>query len=328
MVGRKADEHVTKVNGVTPSPTSSSVLRVGTRGSALALAQTESVRSSLERVAGVPVEVVTIVSAGDRTSDSLASIGGTGIFASALRDALLASECDVLVHSLKDLPTGAHDGLAIAAVPPRVDARDVLCARSGETMDSLAPGSRVGTGSPRRRAQVLARRPDLQVVDIRGNVDSRLRRVAEGEFDAVILAAAGLLRLGRETEVNEYLDLDAWPVAAGQGALAIETRAGEERRFAELDHRPTRTMVDAEREVLRLLEAGCSAPIGTRSMIDDGLLFLTARVYRADGSEALTSSHALYLDDSATPAVDVARRVADELLALGAADLAPLGGMA
>ena len=313
---------------MTPSPNSPTVLRVGTRGSALALAQTESVRGALERAAGVAVEVVTIASAGDGTSDSLASIGGTGIFASALRDALLAGECDALVHSLKDLPTGAHPGLAIAAVPQRVDARDVLCSRNGETVDTLAPGARVGTGSPRRRAQLLAQRPDLRVVDIRGNVDSRLRHVAEGEIDAVVLAAAGLLRLDREAEISEYLDLDAWPVAPGQGALAIETREGEHARFAGLNHRPTRTMVDAEREVLRLLEAGCSAPVGTRSMIDDGLLFLTARVYRPDGTESLTSSHALYLDDSSTPALDVARRVVDELLALGAADLAAVGGTA
>jgi hydroxymethylbilane synthase len=325
MVGRKADEHVTKVNGVTTSPT---VLRVGTRGSALALAQTESVRPLLERASGSRVEVVTIVSAGDTTSDSLATIGGTGIFASALRDALVAGECDALVHSLKDLPTGSHPGLVISAVPPRVDARDVLCARNGETVDTLASGARVGTGSPRRRAQLLARRPDVQVVDIRGNVDSRLRRVAEGEFDAVVLAAAGLLRLGRETEISEYLELDAWPIAPGQGALAIETRAADEQTFASIDDRPSRTLVDAEREVLRLLEAGCSAPIGTRSMLQDGRLSLTAQVYRADGSASLTSSHSVFTDDSETPALDVARQVADELLALGAAELAPLGGTA
>lgn len=313
---------------MTPSSPAPTALRVGTRGSALALAQTESVRQSLERASGASVEVVTIVSAGDATSDSLATIGGTGIFASALRDALLAKECDALVHSLKDLPTGAHPGLVIAAVPQRVDARDVLCSHNGETIDTLAPGARVGTGSPRRRAQVLARRPDVQVVDIRGNVDSRLRRVAEGEFDAVVLAAAGLLRLGREAEISEYLDLDAWPVAPGQGALAIETRVGDEKRFAGINHRLTRTMVDAEREVLRLLEAGCTAPIGTHSMIDDGLLFVTARVYSADGSASLTSSHAMYLDDSTSPALDVAARVAEELLALGAADLAAVGGTA
>ncbi|MEO5919910.1 MAG: hydroxymethylbilane synthase [Pseudolysinimonas sp.] len=308
---------------MTPSST---VLRVGTRGSALALAQTESVRPMLERASGVSVEVVTIVSAGDTTSDSLATIGGTGVFASALRDALLAGECDVLVHSLKDLPPEAHPGLVIAAVPPRADARDVLCARKGETFETLAPGARIGTGSPRRRAQVLARRSDLEVIDIRGNVDSRLRRVVEGDFDAVVLAAAGLLRLGRESDISEYLDLDEWPVAAGQGALAIETRDGDEQTFASMDDHQSRMMVDAEREVLRLLEAGCSAPIGTRSMIDDGLLFLTARVYRPDGSEFLTSAQATSLGDSGSPALDLAGRVADELLALGAADLAALGG--
>jgi len=310
---------------VTPSPT---VLRVGTRGSALALAQTESLRPALEAATGRSVELVTIISAGDTTTDSLATIGGTGIFASALRDALLAGECDALVHSLKDLPPIPHPGLAIAAVPRRADARDVLCARGGETLGTLAPGARLGTGSPRRRAQVLARRPDLEVVDIRGNVDSRLRRVAEGAFDAVVLAAAGLVRLERQEDITEYFDLDEWPVAPGQGALALETREGDERAFASIDDRPSRIMVDAEREVLRLLEAGCSAPIGTHAMIDDGLLFLTAQVYRPDGSDSLTSSHALYLNDSTTPTQDVAQRVAEELLALGAAELADLGGPA
>jgi hydroxymethylbilane synthase len=307
---------------VTPTPT---VLRVGTRGSALALAQTESVRPMLEHASGSRVEVVTIVSAGDTTTASLASIGGTGIFASALRDALLAGECDALVHSLKDLPPGDHPGLTIAAVPPRADARDVLCSRNGATLDALASGARVGTGSPRRRAQLLARRADLQVVDIRGNVDSRLRRVADGEFDAVVLAAAGLLRLERDADISEYLDLDEWPVAPGQGALAIETRNADAPTLASIDDAPSRMLVDAEREILRLLEAGCSAPIGTRSAIEDGKLSLSARVYRPDGSASLTSSHAVSIG-TAAPALDVARRVAEELLALGAADLAALRG--
>ncbi len=300
------------------------VLRVGTRGSPLAVAQTESLRSALERAAGSSVAVLTIQSAGDRSGESLASLGGTGVFASALREALLAGECDVVVHSLKDLPTDQPPGLAIAAVPQRADARDALCARDGFTIDTLPVGARVGTGSPRRAAQLRARRADLSVVDLRGNVDSRLRRVEGGELDAVILAAAGLVRLGLSAAITEYLELDGWPTAPGQGALAIETRVGEEHRAAALNHRPTRTMVTGEREVLRILEAGCSAPIGARAMIDDGMLFLSARVYRADGGESVTAAHAMYLDDSATPELDLAARVAAELLALGAADIAPL----
>jgi hydroxymethylbilane synthase len=173
-----------------------SVIRIGTRGSALALAQTGTVARSLSGKTGRPVELVTISTEGDRSKESLASLGGTGVFASALRDALLAGECDAIVHSLKDLPTAPHPGLVIAAIPRREDARDALCARDGLTLDTLPEGARVGTGSPRRQAQLRARRPDVEVVDIRGNIDSRLRRVGD-DLDAVILAAAGLGRIGR-----------------------------------------------------------------------------------------------------------------------------------
>ena len=315
---------------MTPPATARGALRVGTRGSPLARAQTESLRAALEQSTSSSVEIVVIATAGDRSAESFATIGGTGIFASALREALVAGECDVVVHSLKDLPTGAYPGLSIAAVVERADPRDVVCARDGLTLETLPPGAKVGTGSPRRAAQLRARRSDLTVVDLRGNVDSRLRRIVPGDLDALILAAAGLLRLGRASEITEYLSLDDWPVAPGQGALALETREGEEHLVAALDDRDSRTMVDSEREVLRLLEAGCSAPIGTQSIIDDGLLFLTARVYRPDGSESISSSHAIALeggesDSAEAPAFEVAGRVADELLALGAADFAPLG---
>lgn len=301
-------------------------VRIGTRGSALALAQTGTVASSLAAKTGATVELVTITTEGDRSKASLASLGGTGVFASALREALLAGECDAIVHSLKDLPTAAFPGLVIAAIPKRADARDALCARDGLTLDTLPEGARVGTGSPRRVAQLLARRPDLEVVDIRGNVDTRLKRIAEGgDLDAVVLAAAGLGRLGRLDAITEYLGIDGWPTAPGQGALAIEVRAGEEKLVAALDHFTTRIVVEAERRVLALLEAGCSAPIGANALVDDGLLFLSARVYSADGTERLTSSHALYLSDVKNPAGELSDRVATELLADGAARLAPLG---
>jgi hydroxymethylbilane synthase len=238
---------------------------------------------------------------------------------------LLADECDVLVHSLKDLPTAPHAGLVIAAVPKRADARDALCARDGLTLAELPAGARVGTGSPRRMAQLRERRDDLEVVDIRGNVDTRLGKVSSGELDAVILAAAGLDRLGRLDVATEILGIESWPTAPGQGALAIEVRKGNESLVAKLNHAPTRTAVEAEREVLARLEAGCSAPIAANAFIDDGLLFLSARVYSPDGAQRLTSSHALYVSDSPTPALDVADRVATELLANGAAELAPLG---
>ena len=304
-------------------------MKIGTRGSALALAQTGTVAAALEKT-GVAVEIVTITTEGDTSKASLATLGGTGVFASALREALLDGRCDAIVHSLKDLPTAQFPGLVIGAIPKREDARDALCARDGLTMDTLPEGARVGTGSPRRRAQLLARRPDLAVVDIRGNVDTRLGRIAdaaaENALDAVVLAAAGLTRLGRMDAVTELLGIDGWPTAPGQGAVAVEVRAGEEKTVSALDHKPTRTAVEAEREVLALLEAGCAAPIGAHAFAEDGLLFLSGRVYALDGSSRLTSSHALYLSDVKHPGSELAARVSRELLEAGAAALAPLGG--
>lgn len=295
-------------------------LRIGTRASTLAQAQAGTVADALGAV------LVPIVSDGDRSTASLASLGGTGVFATALRDALLAGEVDAVVHSFKDLPTAPAPGLAIAAVPRREDARDALCTRDGLGLEALPAGARVGTGSPRRRAQLATRRPDLELVDIRGNIDSRLERLRtddpERALDAVVLAAAGLARIGRLDDATELLPLESWPTAPAQGALAVETRAGDERLAARLDHRPTRQAAEAERGVLARLEAGCAAPIGAHAFLEDGLLFLTARVYRPDGTAHVTSSHAAFPDADA-PA-ELAERVADELLALGAAELAPL----
>lgn len=298
-------------------------MRVGTRGSALALAQTNTVADAL-RKQGVDVELVTISTEGDTSKASLASLGGSGVFASALRDALLDGRVDAVVHSLKDLPTAPYLGLSIGAIPKREDARDALCARDALTLDALPQGARVGTGSPRRRAQLLARRSDLEVVDLRGNVDTRLGKVGE-ELDAVVLAAAGLSRLGRLDAVTDYFGLASWPTAPGQGAVAVEVRAGEEKSVAALDSKTTRVNVEAEREVLALLEAGCAAPVGVNAFVDDGLLFLSARVYSLHGAQQLTSSHALYLSDSKHPGSELAQRVAKELLDNGAAELAPMG---
>jgi hydroxymethylbilane synthase len=300
----------------------SGALRIGTRGSALALAQAQTVASALGG------ELVVISSEGDRSTASLASLGGAGVFATALREALLAGEVDAVVHSYKDLPTAPTPGLSIAAVPKRADARDALCARDGLTLAQLPAGARVGTGSPRRRAQLLAHRSDLDIVDLRGNVDTRLGRVGSDEperhLDAVVLAAAGLDRLGRLDAITEYFGIDPWPTAPAQGALAVETRAGDEKSVAKVEHKPSHLTADAERAVLAMLEAGCSAPIGAHAILDDGLLFLSARVYREDGGEQLTSSHALYPEDASDPVGELAKRVADELLAGGAAELAPL----
>jgi hydroxymethylbilane synthase len=299
-------------------------VRLGTRGSALALAQSSAIAEKLG------AEVVVIESEGDRSTESLALMGGTGVFVTALRTALLNNEVDVIVHSFKDLPTAPADGLAIAAVPARADARDALCARDGFTLDMLPEGAKVGTGSPRRRAQLAARRPDLEVVDIRGNVDTRLARVGsddpERALDAVVLAVAGLDRLGRADAITQHLELAWWPTAPAQGALAVETRAGEKSLAAKLDHHPSRVAAEAERGVLARLEAGCSAPVAATAFLEDGMMFLTARVYALDGSAQLTASHALYAADSKDPAGELSTRVATELLDNGAADLAPIKG--
>lgn len=320
-------------------------VRIGTRGSALAVAQTRMVADSLAKASGLDVELVTITTHGDTTTESLAQLGGSGVFTSALRDALLGREIDIAVHSLKDLPTADFPGVALAAVPKRADARDAFCARDGLTLKALPDGARVGTGSPRRIAQLKAQRPDLDVVDIRGNIDTRLGRVfgdtdEDRRLDAIVLAAAGLERLGRSDAASQLLDLSGWPTAPGQGALAVEIRAEKDttatgralvQALAGMNHATTRATVAAERGVLAGLEAGCAAPLGTTALVEDGLLFVTATVYKPDGTERLTSSHAASLDGNGAAALleaaaDASRRVVEELLAAGAAELAPLGG--
>ncbi|MGH1549960.1 hydroxymethylbilane synthase [Leifsonia poae] len=326
---------VTRVDGAAERR--DGVLRVGTRGSALAVAQTTAVAQSIARATGLDVELVTVTTQGDTSRESLAQLGGTGVFATVLRDALRAGEVDLVVHSLKDLPTAPAPGLVVGAVPKRADARDTLCARDGLTLETLPEGARVGTGSPRRVAQLKAQRPDLDVVDLRGNVDTRLGKVAAGELDAVVLAAAGLTRLGRLDAVTDYFSLSLMPTAPGQGALALEVRAGDEkgrgpvaRALSAVDHVTSHASVVAERVVLAGLEAGCAAPIGATALVDDGLLFLTATVYRPDGTAQLTASHAATPDSLSAAhleeaAQDVGARVVAELLDAGAADLAPLG---
>ncbi|MAU48565.1 MAG: hydroxymethylbilane synthase [Microbacterium sp.] len=295
-------------------------LRIGTRASALAMTQAGTVADMLG------AELVPIVSEGDTSTASLSSLGGTGVFATALREALRRGEVDAVVHSYKDLPTAAEPGLVIAAVPPRADPRDALCARDGMTLEELPPGAAVGTGSPRRRAQLAMRRPDLHLVDIRGNIDTRLGRVGhedpERALDAVILAAAGLERIGRLDAATELFDLDRWPTAPAQGALAVEVREGDEHLVRRIDHAATRASADAERGVLARLEAGCAAPIAAMAFVEDGLLFLTARVYRPDGGEMIDSSRAMPIDAEA-PA-KLATLVGVDLIERGAARIAPL----
>jgi hydroxymethylbilane synthase len=299
------------------------------------MAQTTTIANRIQAATGGEVEIIPITTHGDVSRESLASLGGTGVFASALREALLNDECDVVVHSFKDLPTEPYPGLVIGATPKRADARDVLCARAGFTLATLPENAKVGTGSPRRAAQLREMRPDLEVVDIRGNVGTRLAMVTDDKLDAVVLAAAGLGRLGLlENMATDYLELSDWPTAPGQGALAVEVREGKPDRalakaLAILNHATTQATVTAERHVLARLEAGCAAPIGATAVIDDGLLFLTATVYSPDGTRRITASHAATPESHSVPdlqdaALDVAERAARELLAGGAAEFAPL----
>ncbi len=297
-------------------------LRLGTRASALALAQSGHVADAV-RALGHEVELVRISTHGDRSPAAITQIGGTGVFVTGLRDALLEGRVDLAVHSYKDLPTAPAEGLVIAAVPPRLDARDALVARDGLTLGELPAGSRVGTGSPRRTAQLNALGLGLAVVPVRGNVDTRIRMVGDGALDAVVLARAGLLRLGREDEVTETLDPLQLLPAPAQGALAVECRADDELAgvLADLDHADSRTAVAAERALLAALEAGCTAPVGALAVVADGddgdEVFLRALVGALDGTDAVRLSATGPTSD----AQGVGRRLAGELLDLGAADL-------
>lgn len=309
-------------------------IRVGTRGSALAMTQTTTVAERVSELAGSSYELVRVRTEGDVLKGSLSQIGGTGVFVAALRDAVLEGRCDLAVHSLKDLPTLPADGLTVAAVPEREDVRDALCARDGLTLATLPDGARVGTGSPRRAAQLRAARPGIEVVDIRGNVDTRLGRVAglvigaPGDLDGVVLAAAGLRRLGREEAITELVDPAVMLPAPGQGALAVECREGGtapgvREALASYDHAPTRLAVTAERAVLRRLEAGCSAPIGALAHLRGDELALEAVVCSLDGRSILRLTRSAPAAD-ADAAAQLGHALADELLAAGAAVIAPL----
>ncbi|HXC84719.1 MAG TPA: hydroxymethylbilane synthase [Trebonia sp.] len=240
-------------------------LRLGSRRSPMAVAQSGGVARLITERTGRPVELVGVTTLGDVSRAQLTQIGGTGVFVSALRESLLGGEVDFAVHSLKDLPTGAAPGITLAAVPARDDPRDALIARDGAKFADLPIGARVGTGSPRRAAQLLLLRPDVSCVPIRGNANTRLTKVRDGELDAVVLAYAGLGRIGRTDVVSEIFEPDDIVPAPGQGALAVECRAedtGLAALLAAIDHPATRAAVTAERSLLAALEAGCSAPVG------------------------------------------------------------------
>lgn len=304
-------------------------LRLGTRASLLATTQSGHVADALRAATGRDVELVPITTDGDVLTGPLAQLGGTGVFVAALRDALLRGECDLVVHSMKDLPTASVDGLVIAAVPPRAPQRDVLCARDGLALDALPHGAVVGSGSPRRVAQLLARRPDLDVRGIRGNVDTRLRKVNEGEYDAIVLAEAGLVRIDRTTAITDVFDGAVWPSSAGQGALAVEVRTDDEATralVAQISDADAETTSLLERSVLRLLEAGCAAPVGIAAEIDGDTVRLVAEVYALDGSQRVRVERSVPREGAVAGREAVAGAVVAELLERGAGQLADLAG--
>jgi len=304
--------------------TGTSPLRLGTRGSELARTQSQAVADAITAATGTPVELVHIVTEGDRSAAAIAQLGGTGVFVAAIRRALLEGSVDLAVHSYKDLPTAPEPGLIIAAVPGREDPRDALVARDGLTLGELPPGSKVGTGAPRRIAQLRALGLGLEVVPIRGNVDTRMGRVAEGDLDAVVLARAGLARLGRLDAISETLDpLQVLPAPA-QGALAVECRTSDARTrelLGRLEDTTARACVAAERSTLAALEAGCSAPVAAYAELAEGdagpELFLRASVTAIDGSDAVRGSISGPLPEAAA----LGRALATELLDRGAAEL-------
>jgi hydroxymethylbilane synthase len=298
-------------------------LRVGARGSALSLAQVEIVAAALRPLGDVEVELVTISTTGDHLSRLGSAMTGKDLFTREIDTALLAGDVDIAVHSLKDLPSKLPDGLALAAVPEREDPSDVLISRESASFAELPTGSRVGTSSPRRRAQLLAARPDLEILEARGNVDTRLRRLAEGRWDAIVLARAGLARLGRLAEATEVL-AGSWMLPAiGQGALAVVTREDDRavrELVSRLDHPAAHREAAAERALLDLLDAGCRAPVAGLARAQGSRLSLEGAVFSPDGARALREAGEGSANDPEALGHDVARR----LLLRGAAELIAL----
>jgi hydroxymethylbilane synthase len=303
-------------------PDAGSTIRIGSRGSDLALWQAADVANHIRtHRPGTAIEHVVVQTSGDRVlSVPLARAGGKGLFTRELDDALLAGAIDLAVHSLKDVPTACPDGLVVTVVLPREDPRDVLVAARGATLETLPPGSRVGTSSLRRRAQLLARRPDLRVLDARGNVATRLAKLDRGEFDALVLARAGLVRLGLADRIAHVIAPGEMVPAVGQGALAVESRAADARvnlLLTLLDHRPTRLATLAERAFLARLEGGCQVPIGALGTWEDGTLALIGIVADVQGRGSVRGAETAHVE-SEGDAANAGIRLADRLLGEGA----------
>ena len=296
----------------------SRALILGTRGSKLAVHQSEWVRARLqELVPGLTVTLKRIQTSGDKILDvPLAKIGGKGLFVKEIEDALLSGEIDLAVHSMKDVPTALPDGLDILCVPPREDARDALITRDGRRLDELKTGARIGTSSLRRQAQLLHHRPDFVIEMLRGNLDTRLRKLREGQFDAIVLAAAGLRRLGWDAEITEYLPVELSLPAIAQGALGIEARHNDNvvrEVLTRFEDRPTRITVTAERALLHRLEGGCQVPIAAHAQLDGESLTLDGLVASVDGRRMIRQR----IQGLATDAHRLGTTLAERLLSAG-----------
>jgi hydroxymethylbilane synthase len=299
-------------------------LVIGSRGSRLALWQAEQVRDGLIRLTpGLQIQIEIVKTTGDVKSDPLSVIGGKGVFTKELEDALLDRRIDLAVHSLKDLPTIVPEGLAIGAICEREDPRDALVARAGQTIESLrelASGAVVGTSSQRRFSQLKAMRGDVVIKDLRGNVDTRVRKLDEGQYDALILASAGLIRLGLENRISARIATNEMLPAVGQGAIAIETRADDEvavTATSKLNHRDSELACRAERSFLRSLGGGCQFPIAAHATLEDNDLKLEGLVAKPDGSEIIRDQMAGAIDQADL----IGTQLAEKLLAQGAGEL-------
>jgi hydroxymethylbilane synthase len=305
-----------------------SVLRIGSRGSALALWQANHIRDLVERGHGIRTEIVVIKTSGDRLQDApISGMSVKGVFIKELEDALLGRRIDLAVHSMKDVPTEIPSGLEIAAITKREDARDCLVSRNGAKLAALPARARVGTTSLRRQSQLRRMRGDLDVREVRGNVDTRLRKVESGDFDAVVLAMAGLTRLGWAVRATQIFEPGEMLPAVGQGALGIETRADDRETqtvVATLDDAATRTAVTAERALLAELQGGCQVPLGAWGRIENGALLLDACVLSADGAEAIRQNARGNTENAAS----LGRELGEKLLAAGADRLLLLAGRA
>ena len=302
-------------------PPAPNPLRIGTRGSRLALAQTEIAVAAL-RALGTEVscEVVTIATTGDRVTDRpFEAVGPKGIFVREIQRALREGEIDAAVHSLKDLEATEPDGLVLAAILEREDARDVLVSRTGLSLEALPSGARVGTSSSRRRAQLAVARPDREAAGLRGNVDTRLAKVERGEVDAAVLAGAGLRRLGRADAITQWLGPRDFVPSPGQGAIALEVRAssleGDLAWVRDADHLPTRAAVEAERTFMRAMEGGCELPLGAWARSDGDALVLDGFVATTDGARHVAGSL------RGTDPVALGETLAERLLEQGGADI-------